>query len=122
MAALAKYPNRNVQLRQGERIIKRHDGEPTTAPPAPVAPNLKSWSAHLIRGRRMELLGYIEASDETAATLQAIRRAAQAAGDQPAALGSAGAKHREASEIEYGTIAYRIRNYRMDLSKTPGKI
>jgi hypothetical protein len=72
MAAVAKYPNRNIQLRQGERIIKRHDGEPKAAPPAPVDPNLKSWSVHLIRGRRMEWLGSVDASDETSATQRAI--------------------------------------------------
>jgi hypothetical protein len=36
MAAVSKYPNRNIRLRQGERIIKRHDGKPKRAPPAPV--------------------------------------------------------------------------------------
>jgi hypothetical protein len=28
MAAVAKYPLRNVQLRRGAQIIKRYDGEP----------------------------------------------------------------------------------------------
>jgi hypothetical protein len=70
MAAVAKYPNRNIQLHQGERIIKRHDGQPK---PAPRSSPLRSWSVHLIRGRRMELLGFIDASDETSATQQAIK-------------------------------------------------
>jgi hypothetical protein len=33
MAAVAKFPKRNIQLHLGERIIKRHDGEPP--PPEP---------------------------------------------------------------------------------------
>jgi hypothetical protein len=33
MAAVSKYPNRNIALRQGERIFKRHHGEPELAPP-----------------------------------------------------------------------------------------
>ncbi len=73
MAALTKYPNRNVQLRQGERVIKRHDGEPKPALPAPVDPDLKSWSVHLVRGEQMEWLGYIDASDRTSAAQQAIK-------------------------------------------------
>jgi hypothetical protein len=73
MAAVAKFPNRNIQLRQGTRVIKRHDGEPKLALPAPVAPNLKSWSVHLIRGEQMEWLGFIDASDRTSATQQAIK-------------------------------------------------
>jgi hypothetical protein len=49
MAAVAKYQRRNIQLRQGARIIKRHDSEPVQLPPIETRdPNLKSWSAHLI--------------------------------------------------------------------------
>jgi hypothetical protein len=33
MAAIARYPNRNIALRQGARIIKRHDSEPKPQPP-----------------------------------------------------------------------------------------
>jgi hypothetical protein len=36
LQALVKYPQRNVQLRQGEHTIKRHDGEPK-----PESPKLK---------------------------------------------------------------------------------
>jgi hypothetical protein len=69
-AALVKYPLRNVQLRQGAQIIKRHDGEPRPAPPRD--PNLKSWSAHLIGGKKMQLLGFVEAVSEPAAIEAAI--------------------------------------------------
>jgi hypothetical protein len=31
---VAKFTARNIQLRQGARIVKRHDGEPTPKPPA----------------------------------------------------------------------------------------
>jgi hypothetical protein len=68
MAAITKHPRRNVYLRQGARTIKQNLGEP--APlivPPPPDPNLRSWSVHLIRGRRLELLGYIDAADEAAA-------------------------------------------------------
>jgi hypothetical protein len=71
-AAVLKYPDRNVQLRHGARIIERHDG----APPPPLLverdPNLKSWSAHLIGGRKMQLLGVIEAVGEAAAIERAV--------------------------------------------------
>jgi hypothetical protein len=59
LQAIVKYPLRNVQLRQGEQIIKRHDGEPKPEPPKD--PNLKRWSAHLIGGKKMQLLGFVEA-------------------------------------------------------------
>jgi hypothetical protein len=71
-AAVLKYPDRNVQLRHGARIIERHDG----APPPPLLvgqdPNLKTWSAHLIGGRKMQLLGVIEAVSEAAAIERAV--------------------------------------------------
>jgi hypothetical protein len=69
MASIAKYPKRNVQLRHGACIIERHDGE---VPPPPLVKrdqNLKSWSAHLIGGRKMQRLGVIEAVNERAAAL-----------------------------------------------------
>jgi hypothetical protein len=53
-------------------IIERHEGEP---PPPPLIlrdPNLKSWSAHMIGGRKMQLLDYIEVVDETAAIERAV--------------------------------------------------
>jgi hypothetical protein len=43
-AAVAKFPKRNIQLELGERIIKRHEGEPPKPLPAPVDPNMKTWS------------------------------------------------------------------------------
>ena len=55
MAAVLKYPKRNLGLRHGIRIIKRHDGEPRPEPPRD--PNLRSWAAHLIGGSKMQLLG-----------------------------------------------------------------
>jgi hypothetical protein len=67
-----KYPRRNLQLRHGARIIAPHDGAPKPEPLVKRDPNLKSWSAHLIGGRKMTLLGYIEAVDEAGA----IERAA----------------------------------------------
>jgi len=33
----------------------------------------KSWSVHLICGERMEWLGFVDASDKTSATQQAIK-------------------------------------------------
>jgi hypothetical protein len=70
LQAIVKYPLRNVQLRQGEHIIKRHDGEPKPEPPKD--PNLKSWSAHLIGGKKMQLLGFVEAVSEPAAIEAAV--------------------------------------------------
>jgi len=43
----------------GARIVKRHDGDPKPEPPRD--PNLRSWSAHLIGGTKMQLLGFAEA-------------------------------------------------------------
>jgi hypothetical protein len=71
-AAVLKYPNRNVYLRHGARIIERHDGEPPRAPLIQRDPNLKSWSAHLIGGCKMQLLGYIEAVSEATAIERAV--------------------------------------------------
>lgn len=68
MAAVAKNPNRNIYLRQGARIIKQNRGEPEPEPPIePRDPNAKSWSAHLIGGKKMQLLGFVEAAIEAAA-------------------------------------------------------
>lgn len=69
-AAIARYPNRNIALRQGARIIKRHDGEPQ--PQRPRDPNLKEWSVHLIGGKKMRFLGYVEGVDEIAAVEAAV--------------------------------------------------
>jgi hypothetical protein len=69
-AAVVKYTLRNIQLRQGAQIIKRHDGEPKPEPPRD--PNLKSWSAHLIGGKKMQHLGYVEAVSEAAAIEAAV--------------------------------------------------
>jgi hypothetical protein len=57
-----------VRLCQGEQIIKRHDGEPKP----PKDPNLKKWSAHLIGGKKMQLLGFVEAVSEPAAIESAV--------------------------------------------------
>jgi hypothetical protein len=65
-----KYPLRNVRLCQGEQIIKLHGGEPKPEPPKD--PNLKKWSAHLIGGKKMQLLGFVEAVSEPAAIETAI--------------------------------------------------
>jgi len=70
MAAVLKHPKRSLALRHGARIIKRHDGEPKAEPPRD--PNLKSWSAHLIGGRKMQLLGFVEAVSEAAALERAV--------------------------------------------------
>jgi hypothetical protein len=70
LRAIVKYPLRNVQLRQGEQVIKRHDGEPK---PEPLKdPNLKKWSAHLIGGKKMQLLGFVEAVSESSAIESAV--------------------------------------------------
>jgi hypothetical protein len=70
LAGDRQYPLRNIQLRQGACIIKRHDGEPTPEPPK--APSLNSWSAHLIGGKKMQLLGTLEAVSEAAAIEAAV--------------------------------------------------
>jgi hypothetical protein len=53
MAAVAKYPLRNIALRQAAQVIKYNDGEPEP----PRDPNLKSWSVHLVGGKKMQSLG-----------------------------------------------------------------
>jgi hypothetical protein len=89
--AIVEYPLRNVRLCQGEQIINRHDGEPKPAPPKD--PNLKRWSAHLIGGKKMQLLGFVEAVSEPAAIESAValfgvqrRSEAQAPGCQSSEL------------------------------------
>ncbi len=74
MAAVAKYPNRNIQLRHGEEIIRRHDGAPKPASEKPVDPNLKSWSVNLIGGRKMQHLGFVHAVGEQAAIEAALEK------------------------------------------------
>ncbi len=69
-AAVFKYPKRNIAMRHGERIIEQHVGEPRPEPPR--NPNLKSWSAHLIGGKKMQLLGFVEAVSEPAAVEAAV--------------------------------------------------
>jgi hypothetical protein len=56
MASVAKHPKRNIHLRHGARIIERHDGAPPPPPLVERDPDLKSWSAHLIWGKKMQLL------------------------------------------------------------------
>jgi hypothetical protein len=74
MAAVAKYPKRNIRMLQDERIIKRHDGEPAPVPKPPKDPNLKSWSASLIGGRKMQHLGFVLAADAEAAVIVAAEQ------------------------------------------------
>jgi hypothetical protein len=71
MAATLKYPKRNVQLRQGARIIKRHGDEPKPEPSA-LDPRLSDWNASLIRGAKLAFKGTIMARDEASAIKQAI--------------------------------------------------
>jgi hypothetical protein len=70
-AAVLKYPQRNVQLRHGARIIERHDG----APPPPPLVERDHQSKELVRppDRRQEMhfLGYLEAVDEAVALVVA---------------------------------------------------
>jgi hypothetical protein len=73
-AAVTRFPKRNIQLCLGERVIKRHDGEPPKPPPVPVDPNMKTWSVHLIGGRKMESYGYVEAISEEAAIEAAVAK------------------------------------------------
>jgi len=70
MAAVARHPHRNVQLRHGMRIVKRYEAMPRPEPPRD--PNLRSWSAHLIGGKKMQLLGFVEAVSEPAAIEAAV--------------------------------------------------
>jgi hypothetical protein len=72
MASIAKYPKRNIQLRHGARIIERHHGEPPPAPIEPRDPDLRSWSVHLIGGKKLTNLGWVEAVDEPAAIERAV--------------------------------------------------
>jgi len=65
MAAIARFPTRNIALRHGARIIRRNDGEPKPEPRRD--PKARSWSVHFIGGKRMERLGTVEAVDETTA-------------------------------------------------------
>jgi hypothetical protein len=74
MAAVTKFPDRNIRLQKGEWIIKRHDGEPPKPPPAPVDPNMKSWSVNLIGGRRMQHFGLVQAIDEKTAIEAAVEK------------------------------------------------
>lgn len=68
-AAVARFPARNLEHRDGHRLVRRHEGEPK--PAAPKDPNLRSWSAHLI-GRKLQLLGFVEAASQSAAVEVAV--------------------------------------------------
>lgn len=68
-AAVARHRRRNLELRQGSEVIRRHDGEPKPEPPRD--PALRSWSAHLI-GRKLQLLGFVEAVSQSAAVEAAV--------------------------------------------------
>jgi hypothetical protein len=50
--------------------LKRHDGEPPPEPPRD--PDLKSWSANLIGGKKMQHLGVAEAVTTAAAIEAAV--------------------------------------------------
>jgi hypothetical protein len=73
-AAVARHPNRNVRLLQGEQIIRRHDGEPKAVPETPTDPNMKNWAVHLIAGKKMQHLGYVQAIGEQAAVEVAVEK------------------------------------------------
>jgi hypothetical protein len=53
MAAVAKYPNRNIQLRQGALIIRRNDGEPKPEPPRDPSPKSLSVKALYVGAERL---------------------------------------------------------------------
>jgi hypothetical protein len=74
MAAVARHPKRNIRMLHGERVIRRHDGEPASEPPAPEDPNLKSWSVHLIAGKKMQHYAVVLAASEEAAIEAAAKR------------------------------------------------
>jgi hypothetical protein len=58
MAAVAKHPKRNILLQPSARVIKNHGGEPK--PETATDPNLKNWSVHLIGGRKVQHLGFVQ--------------------------------------------------------------
>ena len=68
MAAVARYPDRNIALRRGAHVIGRRDGEPEPPPDT----NLRSWSAHLTGGGKMQFLGFVEAVSEATAIEAAV--------------------------------------------------
>jgi hypothetical protein len=72
IAGSAYMAKRNIQLRHGARIIERHHGEPPPAPIEPRDPDLRSWSVHLIGGKKLTNLGWVEAVDEPAAIERAV--------------------------------------------------
>ncbi len=72
MAAVAKYPKRNVYLRQGAHIIRQNLGEPKPEPPP--EPALPDWNVSLIRGSKMDFRGTVMARDQASATEAAIAR------------------------------------------------
>ncbi len=51
MAAIAKYPKRNVHLRLGARVIKQNIGEPTLPEPLPDI-RVPDREVRIIRGLR----------------------------------------------------------------------
>jgi hypothetical protein len=82
MAVVFKYLNRNIALLPGAQIIQWHDGEPKPEPPIKARdPNLRSWSANLIGGKKMQLLGNLEVATEGAAIETAVVLAGQEQSD-----------------------------------------
>ena len=51
---------------------QRAANSPAGAMSAPKDPNLKKWSAHLIGGKKVQLLGFVEAVSEPAAIESAV--------------------------------------------------
>ncbi len=71
MAAVARYPKKNVYLRQGARIIKQNLGEPKPEPEPPDV-TLPDWDVNLIRGKKADFKGTVAAKDHKSAIEVAI--------------------------------------------------
>jgi hypothetical protein len=70
--AIANNPLRNIFLRQGARIVRRHDGQPKQM--EPTDPNLLDWDVNLIRGSKNDFKGIVMARDEEQAKKVAIEQ------------------------------------------------
>lgn len=72
-AAIAKHPNRNIDLRHGARVIRRHQPNP----PSPIEPidfSQPLWRVIILRGSKGDDRGTVRAKDEAAAREAAIKR------------------------------------------------
>jgi hypothetical protein len=85
LQAIVEHLLRNIQFRQGARIIKRHDGEP------PKGPNLKSWSAHLI-GRQEDATARLHRGGERTRGDRGYRHVVRATGSVVAWQSACGAE------------------------------